>query len=46
MGSPSEDVVERPELYLLVGEDGMKKMMNMEKLFDEVIISRLNENHL
>ena len=46
MGSLGESVVERPELYLLVEEDGMKKMMNMEKLFDEVIISRLNENHL
>ena len=46
MGSPDEGVVERPELYLQVGEDGMKKMMNMEKLLDEVIISRLNENHL
>ena len=45
MGSPDEGVVERPELYLLAGEDGMKKMMNMEKLFDEVIISRLNGNH-
>ena len=29
MGSPDEGVVERPDLYLLAGEDGMKKMMNI-----------------
>ena len=29
MGSPDEGVVERSELYILAGEDGVKKMMNI-----------------
>jgi len=29
MGSPNEGVVERSELYILAGEDGVKKMMNI-----------------
>ena len=29
MGSPDERVVERSELYILAGEDGVKKIMNI-----------------